>query len=189
MIITIKVDEAKLAEVQGLLAHVRGGMGKALAGAVNDTAKVVKTEISSDIRERVNIKKKDIDPHIVINPRATPRLPSAKIRLSRSERLSLKYFGARQTKKGVRYRISKSGGRSRIPSAFGPDIPRLGGHVYRRTGKPRLPIIQLKGPSPWGVFVKAGLADKTQNRATAILEKKLNDRVRYLLLKQSGAIP
>ena len=55
MQILITTNAAKLAEVQELLRDVPNGLARALAGAVNDTAKHVKSKISSDIRERIKL--------------------------------------------------------------------------------------------------------------------------------------
>jgi len=138
----------------------------------------------------VNIKKKDVDRHI--KTWATDEF--ARIRLSKTHRLSLIHFGARQTAKGVTYQIKKGGGRTFIKSAF---IAKLKGvrsdgsdnlHVTKREGRKRLPIQKLEGISPWGVYTKAGLGPEMQVDATALLEKNLRDRVRYLLLKAEGRL-
>jgi len=69
---------------------------------------------------------------------------------SRGGNVSLKYFGAKETRGGV---VSKRGS---FASAFmrGGRFPKrvalkLGGHAYQRTGKSRLPIKRVKS----GVFI------------------------------------
>lgn len=194
--INVSVDARKLDEVTRLLADVKNGVPKALVGAINDTARQTVTQISKAIREKVNIKKKDIDPHIRRTTATAGRM-SARITLSESKRLGLKYFGAREygakgrgvqrQAGGVSYQIDKRGGRKRIPGAFeGP--PRLGGQIFKRLGKKRLPIRKLQGISPWGAFVMSGMRRKTQAEALALLEKNIDRRVNFLLLKQSGQI-
>src|SRR5690606_26572290 len=123
------IEPHKLAEVQRFLRGVPHSLSRIVASAANDTARRQKTAVSKKIRDRVAIKKKDIDRYIYID-RATPQKPGAAVVLSESARLPLKYFGARQIKKGVTYKVGKQSGRSTAASAFGPKIKRLGGHVF-----------------------------------------------------------
>lgn len=185
MQISIQVDRRKLREVTRLLSGIKQGVPKALSGAVNDTARKTVTDLSSKIRQRVNIKKRDIDPHLR-RSRATPAHPSAKISVSESTRLPLKYFGARQVRKGVTYKIEKGGSRKLIPSAF--IVQSMGGHVFARVGPKRFPLRKPMAVSPWGVVVKSNIPQQTEREAAALLEKNLDQRVKFLLLKQSGAI-
>ena len=57
--------------------------------------------------------------------------------------MSLKEFGARQTAKGVS--AAPWGKRRVFPHAF--IAPTLGGHVFIREGRSRLPIRKLWGPA------------------------------------------
>lgn len=184
MDLSIAIDDTKAKQ---LLANVKGGVPKAIAGAINDTLKTSKSELSRRIRDRVNIKKKDIDKHISVD-RANPGRLQGKLHLSESARLGLKYFGATQNKRGVKYRIEKGGARKTIEGAFGPKIPRLGGQVFRRIGKKRLPIIKLQGPSPGGVAVKAGIDEVQFESSQKIFQTKLDARIRFILLRHSGKI-
>ena len=191
--VRVTVDPASLSRVKDALRRKPDLLLKQIVGALNDTAKHEKTNISKLIREKVNIQKRDIDKHIFVT-RAYPKHLVATVNLEKTERISLKYFGARQTKKGVTYRISKSAtpaGRGgprragRIPDAFGPNIPRLGGNVYRRKrlgdGKkaPRLPIVKLHGPSAWGVFLRHDMRPEVNTSARAYLKNRLQHRVQY----------
>lgn len=196
--ISITIDPASLNNVREKLRKSPELLNKAISGALNDTAKHERTFISSGIRERVNIKKQDIDPHIKVGSASGKNL-AATVTLRKTDRLSLKYFGATQTKSGVTYRIKRQqrdpgGGinkraravlgikgtsKDRIADAFGPKIPRLGGNVYRRVGKSRLPIKKLYGPSAWGVFVQSGMRKLVKKDAKAFLAKRLKQRLQY----------
>lgn len=119
----------------------RSAMGSLIAKDMGLTAKRAKDEvrITSATMERLEVK----------------------LRASKT-RLPLSRFGARQTARGVTYKIGQ-GGRSRIPSAFmatvrGP-LPNgvvSPGHdgVFVRVGKKRLPIAERFGPSVGHVFDK-----------------------------------
>jgi hypothetical protein len=205
--VRISIDPASIARVKETLRRKPELLAKQVAGALNDTAKHEKSNISKLIREKVNIQKRDVDKYIGIS-RASPKYLIAEVYLEKHERIALKYFGARQTKKGVTYRIAKSstpagkGGRrkagpkERITDAFGPNIPRLGGNVYRRLrGKPgdkyksrnksqgkrsdNLPIVKLFGPSAWGVFIRHEMRKEVNKSARAYLANRIKHRVQY----------
>ena len=156
-------------------------MKKEMTTAVNKTSKFHKNEIARSISKKVAIKQKDVKKVIDVK-KATIR-PTATVTVNKTSRLSLKYFGARQTKSGVSYRIEKGGKRRKLRDAFGPSIPRLGGHVYRRTGSARLPIKKLHGPSPAGVYNKHGLLRVSKEQLEARLDYELNRRVRAVKVR------
>lgn len=195
--VKIKVDQAAFARFAAESKKSSKKLKQNLAGALYDTAKRIRTDMSGRIREHVAIKKQDVDKYIEINRPTADRLAAGVI-LRKSERIPLKYFGARQTKKGVTYKIAKSAeaaalmrnpkrtagnpsktGRERIPDAFGPNIPRLGGNVFKRIGKSRLPIVKLHGPSAWGVFVRLGLRKQLKKDAQAYLNDRLQRRILF----------
>lgn len=110
----------------------------------------------------------------------------AMVTLKKTRRIPLKKFGARQTKKGVSYRISKTEGRKKIASAF--IVTKLGGHVFKRVGKQRLPIQKLFGPSPWGVFAINERQRHVTPQVEAEMRKQLTERLRFKTLKKNGVI-
>jgi hypothetical protein len=113
--------------------------------------------------------------------------PGAELTIYRKQRISLKYFKPKQHKKGVKVKVLKSAGRKLIPGAFGPDIAKLHGNVFKRKTKKRLPIRKLYGLSPWGAFRKT----KSEARVHRLIEGKLRAEmirvINYNTLKQSGA--
>lgn len=177
MAVTIKLSFVQMRQIQSMLRDIPGGLNKAISRAAMRVAKQGRTIISSDIRERVQIKKKDLDKKL-IKIKNSGRL-GKQLSLIKTSSFPLKYFSASQTKQGVKYKISKDKGWSIARSAFGPLIPRLGNHVFRRTEKGKqpkkyksrnkargkrydnLPIYPLFGVSPWGVFVKNKLLQPT----------------------------
>lgn len=183
MAVTMKLKQDDLNRLGAMLSHIKGGLEKAIARASRRVAKQGVTLISSQIRDKVNIKKQDLDAKVLstkqrgktgqmITLKATPRFP-------------LKYFGAKQTKKGVSYKIPKGGGKKIAVSAFGPNIPRLGGQVFRRAGKNRLPIIALFGVSPWGTFMVNKMLESTKPNLARKFAARVMTEARNLIEQQA----
>lgn len=177
-LLTVSVDPTQISDLKARLVKKPGQIMDAVAGAINDTAKHAEVFANQQIRKRLNVKKDVVD-KVISRTWATPKKPQAVVTVSETARIALKDFDARQTNKGVTYRIEKGGPRKRISDAFGPDIPRLGGNVFRRVGKSRLPIKKLFGPSPWGVYVKAGMPRLTKEESDRFLQNRLDHRLQY----------
>jgi len=132
-------------------------INKAITRALNRAAKSAVVIGSRKIREIYNIKAVDIKKAVKIR-KATLRNTEAELQIT-GEPIPFKYFGAKQTRKGVTVRIKKTEPRKLIRSAFiGGYLPikqkkgkykpikRVswgGGHVYKRQGKKWLPISKL----------------------------------------------
>lgn len=168
------------------LAHIRNGQRDALMGGVNDTLKNGRTYASKLIRDKVNIKKKDLDPHITVDW-ATKARQAGTLFIRESERIPLKYFGAKELKRGgVSYRIEKKGPKKTLKSAF--IIERFGGHVFTRKGLQRHPLQKHHGISAWGAFVVNDYIRPTQKYVTERLQYNIERRVNMLLLRAAGKL-
>ncbi len=209
---TFEVDQTALDSLRANLAGISNGVERATIWACNRTAEHLRTVISTRIRSRIAIKKRDIDPFIKLK-RASSRggqTIQSTVTLSKSKRIPLKYFGVKQV--GV-VLAQKTADRSR---AFGGR--RVGGGVVYPIGKhfaehgfmgprpgklatklfgqawirpndgPRKPIKVLKGPSPWGVFVLSGAMPDTLINAKAEMDKNIAQAVNYLLLQKAGGL-
>lgn len=192
MRIELKGTRASLGRLDRVLARAGKDVNKLLVTAVNDTAKQVRTRMSTKIRDHVNIKKKDVDQHIKFAK--AEAVPATVIKLSETARFPLKYFGAKANSRGVTYRIKKGSGRQFVPGAFGPPggkrtgIARLGFHVYRREDKSRLPIRKLFGPSPYGVFKENNLLGSTVDEGNLLLQRNIDRRLNLMLLRMEGKV-
>jgi len=133
---------------------------KASARALNRAGRAGFTEGSKLIRQKYNLKAKDIKKATKVT---RARIDNLKVILDiTGGPIPFKYFRARQTKKGVTVKIRKGGARTLIRGAFiGGYIPikrktkrgisvRMekrtewgGGHVFIRKGKRRTPIVKL----------------------------------------------
>lgn len=183
--VAISIDASQLKQVDLALREIRNGTNKAISGAINDTLAKMKTRVSRGIRDKVALKAKDVSPYIRAH-RAKPQSLVGRLSAEHRRRIPLIKFSARQTKKGVTYRIDKQGGRKLIPSAF-----IAGGAskwVARRTTKKRKPLIFPAGVSAYGVFLKGGVRDAELKIAPAELAKALDRRTNFLLLAAAGKI-
>lgn len=161
--------------------------------AVNSTARKVRTGMSKQIRGELVVKSADLNKILNLASKAKPTSIVAKVLLFGTKRLSLKAFKPRQTRKGVSYKVSKSKGRKVAPSAFMGPRPgaiaiRLRGHAYKRMGRARYPIARLHGPSPGGVYALQKMRPKTIVDGVSELNKQIERRIRFNLLKKQGLI-
>lgn len=134
-------------EVQRQLDQLQKDIaGKALVSAVNKTIAQAKTAMSREIRSEFNLPASKVNDALRIvraNYRAGMFLVQATLEspAKRGRSLNLANFDARQTAKGVTFKVKKGGGRKLIPGAF---IGNDGRTVFIRVGKPRLPIKPLQ---------------------------------------------
>jgi len=196
MSITITVDTSRL---EAKLSQIAGGLEKAKRRAAARTATHTKKVISDKVRERIAVKASTVKENVSSKKQGDGQV----IRLSKSDRVSLRQFGARQTKKGVSYRIGKTGKRGFVPSAF--IVESLHGQVFKRVGakramtkgryigKIRQPIQKLWGPSPWGAFT-GGKNQKTVQDATPetvadtsdFYRKRLEHEISFVINQANG---
>lgn len=158
-------------------------MPRILSRAINKVAGAARTFIVRVVAGQISIKQKDLKQQNVKLRKASFRRLVAVI-LIMGGRIPLKRFAARQTKKGATYRIQKTGGRKTVAGAF--IVETMGGHVFRRKGKTRMPIAKLFGPSvPQVVEDVAELAENTLNRRIGNnLEKEITTQTTLVLQRQ-----
>ena len=174
--------------VNGIAKEVR----RNVAVAINETSKTGKAGIAKKIAAELAVAQKIIKKEMS-NTKANATNLTSNLRLKKTNRISLRYFGAKQNKTGVSYKISKTKGRKTIAGAFqGPKPGAMKvswrGNVFKRVGKERLPIVKLNGPSPWGVFAVNRMTKKQEEELRIELEKRVERRIRFLTLKAQGKI-
>jgi hypothetical protein len=112
--------------------------------AISRTQTSARTEISKGVREELALKSRDVKDSISIKRPGRDDKPTGNVRI-KAKPIALKRYGARTTRKGVTVKVKKSRGRSVVEGGF--IVESLGGHVFIRKGKARLPISKLWGPS------------------------------------------
>jgi hypothetical protein len=136
--IVITVDSAQLAEMIERLDPRRARM--ALSVGVNATIRQTRAKARQNVAKESSIKAGRVAKGLTIDEYSTPSTLSATV-LGSGRPISLKEFGARQTRKGVSARVW--GRRQMYPGAF--IVESIGGHVLHRLTSMRFPIEKMWG--------------------------------------------
>lgn len=191
--VTIGVNERQLRELQETLGGFSRRMPLIVSRSLNRTIKKAKTDTSREIGKEIRLKQTDIKKKITIR-KASRSHWTAIMKLSKSK-VPLIKFAAKQLKRGVTYAISRKGGRSRLRMGFIEKMPRGHRGVFRRhkPTTPRLPIIELFGPSIAGIFQGGMLGrvlgtSKMSRKIKKLIQKNLANnltkQIDYVLKKR-----
>lgn len=180
-----------------MLADQADRLPREMATAINATAKVVKRELAKEVTTELAVPQKVVMKTLSQRKKASRTSLDAIVQLAKTRRISLRQFGAKQTKAGVSYRISKREGRKFIPGAFQGPKPGVmkaswKGSVFARApGAKRLPIIKQQGVSPWGVLavryrtVRGKIVPfRILKIADKELEKQVQRRIRAVMVRR-----
>jgi len=183
--VKVTFNKRKLRQIQQQLSGIPGAMPRVMPRAINRTAGPAKTQIVREMAATLQLKAKTIREKVDLK-KATRSRWVAEIGINR-KRIPLREFSARQTKRGVSYKIQKTGARQKIQSAFIAKMP--GGHegVYKRKGPARLPIMQLRGPSLGEAFKGArALVRRVTKDSRKNLAMQIDKQVKYILEKRGA---
>ena len=191
--IEIQINAKQLRRLREAVGKSKKSIKKELAGAINATSKKTKLQVGRDIRKTVNLKKDEAEKPLSIRSKATETNLVAVVSLKKTRRLGLRHFGARQDKRGVSYKIGKTGGRSRVDGAFQgprPGVMKMSwkGNAFKRVGKERLPIVMLKGVSAFGAYAKNDLEGPQVKEINAELSKQMERRINLNILRANGLV-
>lgn len=191
--ISIEIDAAQIKRLRKAVGKAGKQFSKEMAGAINATSKKTKIKIGRDIRSTVNMKKDEAERPLRISAQATENSLTAVVNLKKTKRLGLRHFGAKQDKRGVSYKISKTGGRSRVAGAFQgprPGVMKMSwkGNAFKRVGASRLPIVMLKGVSAFGAYAKNDLEGPQITETQAELSKQMERRINLNILRANGLV-
>lgn len=191
--IEIEINAKQLRRLREAVGKSKKNIKKELAGAINATSKKTKLQVGRDIRKTVNLKKDEAERPLSLRATATEANLVAVVSLKKTKRLGLRHFGARQDKRGVSYKISKTGGRSRVNGAFQgpkPGVMKMSwkGNAFKRVGKERLPIVMLKGVSAFGAYAKNELEGPQVKEINKELSKQMERRINLNILRANGLV-
>ena len=189
---TVKADAVK-----AKLAYIISDMGTAVAIGVNSTMKKTRKELRKTLAKQMDVKMPAKAFKGAIRPKAIAAKShlQATLALEKGRAISLRYFRPTQTKRdGTSVRMNNAipgkAGRTFLPNAF--VVKRLGNTVFERAyqgkGSKRLPIVQQFGPNFGQLMKAAGIKDMAVSLIRKELPKRIQRRIRFLLLKQSGGL-
>ena len=189
----VRLDSHQAAQILGdLAARVRSiprGMDLVVVRALNRSITAMRDESAQAIRAEYAAPARDVKATMVIT-RATRQKMVAVLRAHGKMSIPLIRWGARRTKKGVTVLLRKGGGRKRVVSLEGQQLPGVfiaKGEVYARMTKARLPIRRLYGPSFLAVLNRPEVQAARQERAEKVFAARVLAEANYLLSKELAA--
>jgi hypothetical protein len=194
--VNITVDPKQLKRLQQAIEGTTRKLPNEFATAVNKTAAACKRIMAKQITQQVKVKLGIVKQQIRTKRKATKEDATAEVAIKPTARISLKEFGARQTKAGVTYQIDKKKGTRRtMPGGF--IVQSLGGHAFQRiggkvamtkgkyAGQMKQRIDKKYGPSPWGVFVKGDAKPPSVEQTREELKKQIDRRIQFINFKKT----
>ena len=191
--ISINIDAKQLKKLRAAVDRSGKKFKVEMAAAMNATAKKAKGQISKRIRTELAVKAGDLNALIKTGRKASTTSLVSSVSLTKTARLPLRVFGARQVAAGVTYKISNKRGRKLAKSAFQgpkPGVMKVSwrGNVFARVGKGRLPITKLMGASPWGVFVTNDMTPEQVADIEVELANQIDRRIKLNILRAEGLV-
>jgi hypothetical protein len=183
----VQLDRRAIDEVNKIMRQIGADADKQIKIAIGKTAAKVKLAAARKLRDELKAPTKVLKKAVRIKRPKNPDALTATILLSYGYPIPLKYFGAKQIKRGVTYKIDpKLKGKSVLRDAF--IVQQYRGNVFRRSGKQRGPLVKQFGPAPGEVYEKAGVTALAMKVAEEELPKQINERVRFLIVKAQGRL-
>jgi len=167
-----------------LLAHLPGGVQRAMYRAINRAIVAARTSMSKQIRRKYKIPAKIVRPSFRVRKATRSKLGASLD--GKGLRLPLAEFGPRPSEPGtggagkpdMRVKVRKDTGRAKpVPGGF---IARQG-LVARRKGKERTPLEFLYGPAVPQMAGNEDVLAGVEERAQAVLDKRLDHEVDFEL--------
>jgi hypothetical protein len=180
---TITVDSRQLDGLRKAIEGTRRKLPAEFAIAINSTTPKCIGIMAKEITQRIKVAQAVVKKQIKAGRKANKFHLTTTVRILPKARIPLKNFGAKQTKAGVTYQIEHTGQRMLAPSAF--IVKSLGGHVFQRRGKSRLPIEKKFGPSSWGVFVKGEARAPSVKQTQEELQKQIDKRIQFINFRKT----
>jgi hypothetical protein len=182
--IRVNVDAAQLAGFATSLRKAGKSSGLVLTRAINHTGRKAVTEMRKVLLVQTGLKSATIRRAVT-----SSSTPGQFVIRSRGGNIALKYFGARETRKGVS--AAPWGARRIYPLTFikGGRFPNrvalnMGGHVFRRVGSSRLPIEGGKS----GLFIPTEMVSGQSATAFyAVVDRDLSGRIAHELYRVMGS--
>ncbi|GAA5110922.1 hypothetical protein [Bartonella jaculi] len=160
----------------------------ALRNAINTAAKQVERFTEKQVADVASAQPKRVKKGVYIKGKATAKFLETDI-IGSGTPIPLKFFKARETKRGVTYTMF--GKKQILPHGFikGGNFPKrvelkkLNGNVFQRADGDQFPIAKQEGPSIAGVMSKPEIASAIVKKAN----ERLIANIQYQLARQEYA--
>lgn len=136
----VVVESPDMVALVRRLGSVSKDAPKAFQQTLSTVARASKTETKRAAVVEYNLSQKRVDE----GTKVSQKDGAVVIRASRKP-ITIRSYGARQTKNGVVVKVLKSGGRKTIRDGFSP--VKFNGVPFRRLGRSQYPIAPIVGPS------------------------------------------
>ena len=172
--IEFRVDSRDIVDWMKVYAAAPQRIDQIIVRVLNHVGGTARTKVKSALAKQTGVKVRTVDVGLrTFN--AFPSRQSYEI-VASGRPISLAEFDPRQTLRGV---SARPWGKRRVfPSTF--IVRTLGGHVFRREGSARLPIVKLWGPS----LPKELLRDAVPKAFVEEVQLKLPIRVEHELRRE-----
>lgn len=179
--IEVKVDMHRVIETFDMLTLISGQLPGLTQAAVQETLDEGREMLVEELTNQINAPHEEINPRVgrTIAKRPTRLVMEGQIFL-KSAPIRLKFFKPVQGERGVFYHPYRSGSAKFVPSAFGPNIPRLGRGVFRREGRARTPIEKVPGMVLTEDPVAADAVQSVENRLPDLLSENVEKHVNIM---------
>lgn len=175
----VTVDTKSVREVAKNLKKVEPITKKAFLSALNRTTQMTRTEASKNVRKTYRIKAQDVNKTVTVKRGSVSNLTS-ELKWSGANIPLIKFRASPNKVTSRRPRVLKAAvKRAGLKPIRGAFIAKAGSHigVFERTGKKRLPIEELFGPSTPSMLGQEEQIDHLQQFA----EEKLTQRFEHEL--------
>jgi plasmid maintenance system antidote protein VapI len=184
--INISIDQGKVERLKQSLGKKAHRLPREIQTAINATARKVASETAKDLAKILPLKQKTLKKIVKQKSKATADNLRAVVSVGEGYPIPLRMFKPTQLKRGVSVKMRRGQSRSIVRDAW---IARQwGNHVYKRTTAERLPIEKQFGPSPGEYYGQLGTKAKAEATARAELQKQIERRIRFNVLKNQGTI-
>lgn len=195
----IAYDDRQLDRIARKFGLSESTMTRVRYTAANRTAKTMRSDISKEVRQEINLSKTSTDKRLSIPKKASKSSPSATVRINRTSAPSLISFDARTKPRDTRFRKRNSGQGVfvKVRTRKGPEQhPRAfiavgnGGveQIFEREGASRYPLRVRRGPSVLRVYRQhPGIEERVMERAGVNFRKNLASQISRWLAKKGGS--
>jgi hypothetical protein len=184
--IELSVSKDQLNRLAASLGDKAHRLPRELQTAVNAVARKVASQTAKDLSKIMPLKQKTLKKIVRQKSKASTQSLRAVVQVGEGYPIPLLYFKPTQLKKGVTVKMRKGQSKYLIRDAF--VVKQYGGRVYKRVGETRRPIKQQFGPKPGDYYAELGTQRKATQLAKEELAKQVERRIRFQVLKSTGAI-